>query len=148
MGRAARLYIRSVALGVDAISKISKISPHVDAARLNEHATSFGDVRRYFVIAALATRPVEAIVLELLVDDRFLRRCVDLKKLASHEMYVLTSIPDSVRYRFAALLGDNMVSLRSGCLQASSTSIGYADADIFDLVSKGSLKSNTRKRGS
>ena len=32
-----------------------------------------------------------------------------------------------------------MVSLRSDCLQAAATSIGYADAEIFDFVAKGLL---------
>ena len=102
--------------------------------------TGFGradrTVRHFLCVAALASFPTESVGIELLEDDRYLKRCSFLRELMEEELLYLSDLTDFVWRRFAFLIdrqaGDDAgESLRQSTLLAAHISAAYLYNDLF-----------------
>ena len=76
VGQCGRLYLRSVAIGVDEVVKMAQRSDAICGWHLNGYSRKCtAPVRRYLAVAACAGRPSETLLLDFMRDDRFLKHC-------------------------------------------------------------------------
>lgn len=101
--------------------------------RLNYHA------RRYLCIAAVAHVPLDAFSLELLQDDRFLRRAQSLKAKLKLDAAAVQQLPRYLFRRLALSMGvakECHGSLRSDAMNSMLTGLAYLERESFDLLTR------------
>ena len=74
VGKSARFLLRALCVGLDNVVDLCKAGGTCSMENLNGFYRATPAVREYYICAGTSSRPCEALVLELLQDDRFLRR--------------------------------------------------------------------------
>ena len=141
VGVCARQFLKSLCIGIDKISHLAMGNDAVCKWHLGGfHKKCSGPVRLYLATAALSARPTEAMLLELLEDDRFLLkhdRCLDALLL---EHRFLEKAPAYFFETISAIVNVDCDLYRASVLESSLTSISYLQMDIFGELSKAPLK--------
>ena len=133
-GKASRYYIRSLACGLQGAVRAVSGDAHASKYHLNGHSRSTFAVRRFFCIAGVAALPADCVHVELMADDRLLRRGTHMQDLMHEKLRYLTNLPKLVWERCAHLVGSecSWQDLRHWGLQAAFTAVGYMQRDVFD----------------
>ena len=90
--------------------------------------------REYAVVMCIAAMPVEALIHEILVDDRLARRPQHYSNLLKNELAALQNVSLVVFENFASILEGSAViarELASRCWLSAQTSAAYVDRHIF-----------------
>lgn len=123
--RCGRYCLRSLVVGVDGVAQLCFADEHVSRWHLNGFRRGTPQVRRYCIVAACAACPAESVLLQLLTDDRLLRRPAELRDLQDQELQRLASLPQYFWERCASLVGEcTGAELHSWVMHAAATSIG------------------------
>ena len=132
VGQCSRLYIRSLAIGVDEIVKIAERNDAICKWHLNGYnRRCSASVRRYLAVAAIAGRPSESLIIELFEDDRFLMHCDRYWEILADEHQYILAIPHYFHQTIADLIGSDPLSYRSDAVEASIISIGYLYMELW-----------------
>ena len=114
----------------------------VDCTHLNGYKNSCANVRATLVCAALSTRPAEAVLLEVMEDDRLLKHGQRYKSLAEAEYEYLVELPLYVWKRFAGIIGGDAEpsEFRRSVLQCTLASVAYMHKDVWHQLEVEPLK--------
>jgi len=139
VGRSGRRYMLSLLMGLEGVIKICKADEHCGFSHLGGYPKRANEyTKEYLLLAAYATYPSEAVVLELMEDDRLLRRSKEIKGIMLEEFQYLVSLPPYVWRRLShAMVGKREPSsLRTDVLRSASTSMGYINREVFAQLSQ------------
>ena len=112
------------------------------------------DVRLYLAVACGASYAAECVQLELLTDDRFLKRSDEIWDEMVSELEYLHELPAYVWDRLGKLVGPTCESfeLQHLLLRSSHISCGYIYADIYEqltyyplCLTQGNIEDNLRE---
>ena len=94
------------------------------------------DVVLYSCVAALCSQVMDAILLEMMSDDRLLRQLPLLESTLQEEMNWLTSLPMSVCERMVVLMDEPLSPsiLRSRILEAANVGRAYLDCKCMAVL--------------
>lgn len=132
VGLSGRLYTRSLLVGVDGLVKITEESDAVNRYHLAgyfKRATK--SVRVYLATAAVAGRPSESMLFDVLQDDRFLQRIDSCRQILEDEVQYLLAAPNSYYETVAEAVKITATEYRSHCVNCALTSISYLHQDIW-----------------
>ena len=97
VGCCCRTLIASLALGLHRLHELCIMDPKVgNYYYLNGFATLTPSMRRFCVVAALASRSTEALGLAVLDDDRAVRQILSYESILEEEMHWLKMLPEPV----------------------------------------------------
>ena len=106
VGRCAKHWLRSVAVGLDAIFQIVQENPAINHYEINLYSRSFElPVRMWFLTAAFACRPLDNIMIFLLKDDRFLKHREHLWSKMRADIADVTAYSDAFFDEVASMAG-------------------------------------------
>jgi len=132
VGEAARLWLRSLLVGIDGIVKLTEQNDAVCRWHLAGYfKRSTSSVRVYLAVAAAAGRPSESMLFDLLQDDRFLQRADQCWQILCDELQYLFALPDSFYSTVAEAVKLSTVEYKSHCTETSLVSIAYLYQDVW-----------------
>ena len=133
MGRCGRLFLRSLAIGVDEIVNIAQRSDAICGWHLNGYNRKCSAaVRKYLAVAALTGRPSESLLINLMKDDRFLKHCDNNWEGLTDEHKLILDMPGLFFYNtIAELISLDPLLYKSQVVQASLTLMGYLYMDFW-----------------
>jgi len=141
VGLCGRYFLRSLCIGIDKLAYLAMKHDAVCKWHLGGFSKRCGDsVRQYLATAALSARPSEAMIFELMEDDRFLLthdRCLEV--LLDEHRY-LELAPAYFYETISAILNVDCDWYRTSVLESSLTSISYLQMDMFGSLSAEPLK--------
>lgn len=135
IGSVARSVIASVALGIEAlvgmILKSDSSQYHIGGfARMSD------EIRRYMMCASLAAHGCDNLLVEMLDDDRLLRRLQVLEDGFRQEVEWAASLPPSVFHRLGKIAGKSGVTARQDTLKAMTIAGAYIDRKVFKVANR------------
>ena len=89
------------------------------------------DVRLYLAVAAVAGRPSEAVLYDVLQDDRFLQRCDSCWQILCDEVQYLLAAPDSYYALVAEAVKVTPNEYKAHCIDSALTSISFLHQGIW-----------------
>ena len=132
VGLSGRLYIKSLLVGIDGLVKITEENDAVCRWHLAGYfKRSTPAVRLYLAVAAVAGRPSESMLFDVLQDDRFLRRSDHCWQILCDEVQYLMAAPDSYYALVAEALKVTCMEYKAHCIDSALTSISYLHQDIW-----------------
>ena len=138
IGASCRALIVSVVAGLEAVVAKCTSDPDTSNYYLNGFLRFKAPVRRYAAVAALAAYPADSLQIELLADDRVVRRLPELQDCIQQELEFLESLGPLVWERLNRVVGDQPPryphELRSETLQCAYTAYGFVDRRIFQVA--------------
>lgn len=140
-GPSGRLFLGALAGGMDGIHEICRADPHCSEEKMAGIRRATPPVRLFLAVAALSSFPTECVGLELLDDDRFLRRGRELFQVMEDELKYLHGLPPSVWSRIAPLISAQTepTELRDICLLAAHIGCAYLWDDSFEQLNRSPL---------
>lgn len=135
VGVVSRALIASLSIGLAELIEMISQQPGVSQYYIGGFSRLTQAVRHYATVAAVASFPCDALLGELLEDDRLLRRAEDLKTVYDDEIEWIACIGDYVWSRLSSLLQTaTAASLRDDCLRAACAARAYIDRKVFNIV--------------
>ena len=132
VGQCGRLYLRSLAIGVDGIVKIAQQSDAICGWHLNGYGRKCtAPVRRYLAVAACAGRPSETLLLDFMRDDWFLKHCDQNWETLTDEHLLILDTPQHFYDTIGELIQVDPLVYKAQVVAASTTSIGYLYMDLW-----------------
>ena len=140
-GSSGRLFMAALAGGMDGIHEVMRADPHCSRENMAGIARATPEVRMFLAGAAFSAYSTERLGLELLEDDRFLRRADELWQLMQDELLYLHDLPNLVWERTAALISTDTcpLRLRDSCLVAAHIGSAYLWDDSFEQLARSPL---------
>ena len=140
VGPSARLFMRSLAVGVDDIWTDCRDDPDVGMYLLSGFKDADFNVRRYMAVAAVGSYPSESLLAALLEDDRLLLHAPQYWQILEDELEYIEGLPEYCWLRLVKLLKGppdyTHLSLKSDTLLMAHVSIAYIYNDIFYQLTK------------
>ena len=135
LGSSTRSLVASLLVGLDALVAITRSDPSASDYHLHGYAGFSGPCRCLAVECALASYPAEASLELLLQDDRLALQVCDHREAMLEEWMWMLSLSSSTWRCIAvsAALPISWSEMRSRCLQAALTSLGYVYAHVLRL---------------
>jgi hypothetical protein len=152
--KSSKLYLRSLIVGVEAIVQLVLGDRHESHYFLHGHSKSTEVVRHYFAVASISAWPAEAVQIQLLIDDRFLRFGAEMRSELPKTMAKICALPDLLWERLAFVVGPDCLAadLQDDCTFAASVCCGYMESDCFSTLdtlpfslTQGSIEDNVHK---
>ena len=140
VGQSGSFFLRSLCIGIDKIAKLASDTDALSNWHLNGFKRATSEVRLYLALAAAAARPSEALLLELMEDDRLLLHADKYWEVLEDEMKYLLDAPLSFWQSIAGVLQVSAHDLRRWVVDATVTSIGYLWMDIWRHFSQAPWK--------
>jgi hypothetical protein len=131
VGESGRCFLRSLCVGIEPIVKLAEGNSAVINWHLNGFKKATSDVRLYLALAAAAARPSEALLLEMMEDDRLLIHADKYWEVLEDELKYITGAPLSLWQTIAGVLQVSAQDLRRWAVDATVISIGYIWMDIW-----------------
>ena len=121
VGSSCRTLLASLALGLDRLHEVCILDPKVSNYYLNGFSKLSTDMRRFIVVAALSSRPAEALGISVLEDDRAVRQIVTYENILAEEMNWLKGGPEPVwqLLSLASISGSPCSAIRNDCLDCA-----------------------------
>lgn len=135
-GRCARRYLRSKSMGLDAVVGLVFADPNWSNYKLTGVGKCKGDILFLLGVASLSTIGPESALLQLLKDDRFLKRADKLWVDLEDHIRAVGQIDMFVWGRLGAVVGMSPGNIRHEVLLASCASAGYMYRDAWCDVRK------------
>ena len=129
----ARLYIRSLVVGVEGLISEVQHDGAADKVYLGGHARSSFEIRRYLIIAACSATCPDHVNARLLQDDRFFKFGAQLRIEMAAELRNIAQLCSLVWQRLAFILGGQCtwMEVRDQCIYGSCIACGYMELDAF-----------------
>ena len=134
IGRAGRFFTRSLATGLDSAVQQCFDDESCSNYNLSGYRRATPEVRLMLAIAAVASVPSEFFVVEMLADDRLLKRSQELHDGVVERMVSIAELPGLVWSRIAATSGTATEEFKHDVLLAMCVSYGYLVRDVFRAV--------------
>ena len=136
VGSSMRTLIAACALGIRHLHQVTIEDPHVGTYYLSGFKNLSGPMRHMAVVAALSSRPTEALSLAMLEDDRAVRNIDNLEGILTEEMNWLQqlSLPVWQLLSLASDSGSSCRAIRSECLDCAHTSVSYTYKNFLSQV--------------
>lgn len=135
VGPSCRGVLASLAVGLERVVHLTRSDPACTDYHLHgaERMQASG-VRKYMAIAGLVSFVADAVLTEVMEDDRLAGRYDRLLDAQTEEISWLEGLPEFVWDRFAVLAGGGIrgLNLRTEVLQAAHTAGGFMHARIFE----------------
>ena len=132
VGLAGRLFLRALLVGLDGLVKLSEQNDAICKWHLAGYfKRSTKAVRVYSAVAAVAGRPTESVLFDLMQDDRFLQRADHCWEILCDEFQYLVALPDSFYSTVAEAVKVSPFDYKSYCIDASLVSIAYLYQDVW-----------------
>ena len=132
VGQSGRLYLRSELVGIDGLVKLTEQNDAICKWHLNGYRThGKPSVRLYLATSALAARPSESVLLDLLEDDRFLLRSDHCWKILQDELQYLLTTPQFCYTTVAEAIKVSPIQYRACVIESSLVSIAYLYEDMW-----------------
>ena len=132
VGEAGRLYLRSLLVGIDGLVKLTEENDAVCRWHLAGYfKRSSKPVRVYLAVAAVASRPSESMLLDLMKDDRFLKKADHCKQILSDELSYLLNAPDFFYTTVSEAVKVSFLEYKTHCIDSSMVSIAYLELDVW-----------------
>ena len=130
--RSSRYFLRTLAIGVQGLVRIVLDDPCACKTHLkNWFSYSTTAVKRYFIIASCSSDIPEAILFELMKDDRFLRFGAQWRQLLNSRLFDIAHLPPLVWQYLASVVGDDWHIIRHECISRSVVGCGYLEHQVF-----------------
>ena len=137
VGMCSRFMIRSLLIGIDRIASLAMKDDTVCKWHLSGFVKKCSSpVRQYLAIAAVSARPSEAMLFELLQDDRFLLTHAKCWQAMQDEHKYIEEAPEHFFATISALLDVDLGWYRTSVLESSLTSISYLHMDCFQNLTE------------
>ena len=136
MAKSARLFMRSLAIGIEGAVAMSMADSRASNDKLASWPRNTPIVRKYLAVAATSAGPLEAVLFQLLKDDRMLRFLPHLKNIVSQEVASIRVIDMFTWNRLAQLVGGGATGqeIRSISVDAALTGVGYLHREAFHMA--------------
>ena len=153
VGPCARKWVLSCVLGIDECFKETLDDPTTSKYYANGYLECDGDVRLWLATAAFSCYPVESMIVDLLEDDRFFARALELKASMDAESIYVSSLPDHVFAHVLDCCGLRLTvaEFKHQVSLSMHISRGYVYMESFQLLEKdpwvltqGDIPANTR----
>ena len=141
VGQAGRLFMRSVLIGINEIVNMTVADDAVSKWHLNGYLKR-GSVaaKSYLAVSALAARPSESFLLELMEDDRFLIHYQRMWQVLSDEHQYLLGLPMLIYSTLAEVVHTDAQEFRSQVITCSVVSIGFLEMELWQPLSQPPFK--------
>ena len=136
VGHVAKALASSIAVGLTHLADMILADSKSSKYYINGLSRLSPEIRRYLVTATIASHPCDALMAEILEDDRVLRRLDHLKATFREETEWIASIGKFTWSRLASLAGRTPQGVRHDCMRAATIAGGYIDRKIFATVSR------------
>jgi hypothetical protein len=143
-GACGRRWLLSQAVGADALYDDMVNDPEVNNGY---YANGYSrccseDVRKFLCVAAFASLPAEAVSLELLEDDRLLRRYAELLEVFHSELDYVRNMPEGLFQEISMMAGlhSDGAALKQWVLLSMHISAGYMHRGTFADVQRDPLR--------
>lgn len=130
-GRSARLFVRSLATGIDAAVQAYFDDDSCSNYLLTGYRRASPEVRMLVAAAAFAVTPFQDFILEMLSDDRLLRRSEELHGRVLERMAGVFQMGPLVWERVAALIGATVEDVRHQVFLTMLVSYGSLYRGVF-----------------
>ena len=124
-GKSGRLFMRGQLTGIAKQVEILLSEESVD----NTNLSGFRKVNEQILLllgaAALGVRPFEVFLIQLLIDDAFLKRFTELVELVKREMDAVADLPDLVWARLSKAIGVTKEHFQHCTLYVMVTTFGF-----------------------
>ena len=141
VGLCSRYFTRSLLIGIDKLVPLAMKHDGVCKWHLGGfNKKCSASVRQYLAIAALSARPSEAMLFELMQDDRFLLNHGRCWQALRDEHQYIEAAPDSFFATVSAILNVDCSWYKTSVLESSLTSVSYLHMDCFGPLTEAPLK--------
>lgn len=133
IGASSRSVVASLVLGLESIVAATR----ADEACTDYHLHGFGrisaPIKKYMILAAITSVVADGVLLEVLQDDRLLRRSTEVQQALADELSWVESIGTFVWGRLARLVGAGVTGhgLRGDCLASANIVAAYIRRKVF-----------------
>ena len=136
VGTSMRTLIAACALGIRHLHQFTIEDPQVSQYYLSGFKNLSGPMRHLAVVAALSSRPTEALSLAMLEDDRAVRNIENYESILADEVHWLQqlSLPVWRLLSLASDSGSDCRAIRSECLDCAHTSVSYTYKNFLSQV--------------
>eukprot|EP00974_Lingulodinium_polyedra_P055619 5350049-Lingulodinium_polyedra.AAC.1 len=107
MGPSCRAVLASCAAGLPGLVAQTRADPHASDYHLHGFARLSAEHLEFMVMAALVAYVPDALIVELMEDDRLVRRAEELQQAVRDEVSWLLAVPGSVWCMLASLVGSS-----------------------------------------
>ncbi len=140
VGQSGKFFLRSLCIGIDTIAKLASDNAAVSNWHLSGFKRATSEVRLCLTLAAAAARPSEALLLEMMEDDRLLLHADRYWEVLEDELKYTTDAPLSFWQTIAGVLQVSAQDLRRWAVDAAVISIGYMWIDIWSHFAQAPCK--------
>ena len=136
VGSSMRTLVAACALGIRDLHHFTIVDPQVGKYYLGGFKNLSGPMRHLAVVAALSSRPTEALSLAMLEDDRAVRNIGSYEGILTEEVDWLQqlSMPVWQLLSLASDSGSSCRAIRSECLDCAHTSVSYTYKNFLSQV--------------
>lgn len=134
IGATSRSVCLGVAVGLDGLVADVRADVKASDYHMHQYERLSPELRRFAMVATVASLVPDALLQELLQDDRLCRRCLELQEVVTSEMEYIASLGQTTWERLYGLMPStkSAIALRSDVLLASATAASYMNRHIFD----------------
>ena len=136
LGPSAMSLASSLYIGLDFLVKAVRDDKSCTDYHLHGFSRLSSKHRRYAVIAGIVSKGPEALLEELMVDDRCVRRFETLTQTLEDEMVWMASISNYAWTELATMVGSNCCAtqLRTTCLNSAHVAASFAKNKLFNNI--------------
>jgi hypothetical protein len=135
LGPACRSLLWGLCVGLDHLVAFTRKDPQATDYHLHGYVNLTAPLKKYAILASVASNVPDAVLAELLVDDRVALRAGELRQLMMDELAWAHSIPPFVWARLASLLdGMEEWELKHQALHACHVAASYLQSKVFSVV--------------
>ena len=133
IGPACRALVCCLCVGLEKLVSITRADTTVTDYNLHGFSRLSPSLKKFAVIAALASVVPDALLVELLADDRVVKRSETLRETVMEEMHWIESIGDSVWARLGFVVGahSSPSELRHCVVHSASVAFAFVHKRIF-----------------
>eukprot|EP00972_Heterocapsa_arctica_P108642 15998745-Heterocapsa_arctica.AAC.1 len=133
IGETAKVLVGSLAVGLDGLVRMIREDKKASDFHIKGFAKFSLELRRFCAVASVVAHVPDAILLELLEDDRVVRRADLLEETLLEELAWVAGMSQSFWLRLASVAGGDCFhkTLRSDCMRASSIAAAYIRKGLF-----------------
>ena len=138
-GRASRFFVRSLALGVDAVMQEVRMDTNYSNYLLGSWTRCRMEIKRMLCILSQAAKPAESLLLAVLKDDRFLRYADEYHRLLLDTLEQVTQIGDVSWARFGDVVGVSAQDIKHCTVYTATAAVAYIEREVFTTIKGGIL---------
>jgi hypothetical protein len=137
IGPSCRALLGSLCVGLEKLVLITRADPKATDYHLHGFSRLTSRLRKYAAIASIASFPADAVLLELLEDDRCVRNIAKLEEALADELLWVANIGSFTWVRLAKVVCDAHCSdnaLRASTVHATYVEAAFVDNKLFKVV--------------